>query len=154
MPKRSLRPDPVDFKDFTFLGIVGKMPDYKMAYSLNKAAALRWQRVDDLSVFSPEHSIQCVLFFYYDALFRIKYFLIKNINESGILLPGLKNVDYLLLVEGFTNHSAQEDLLNYLRSAHGVMAVLRISPETVKEAKYILEDLEIHMIEHFNLALQ
>jgi hypothetical protein len=57
-------------------------------------------------------------------------------------------------VEGFTNHSAQEDLLNYLRSAHGVMAVLRISPETVKEAKYILEDLEIHMIEHFNLALQ
>ncbi|PLW97105.1 MAG: IPExxxVDY family protein [Marinilabiliales bacterium] len=147
MPKRSFRPDPLDYTDVAFFSIVGQMPDYKMAHKLNRAMGMKFRKVSDLPVYTKDSPVICSLYYFYDEIFRIKYFIIKNKNESGILAPGIKNVDYFLLAEDFTNHLHPSEFLQKIRSISGILAVLKVDVNILKEGKYILEDLELHRIE-------
>ncbi len=144
MPKKSFRPDTLDYTNVSFFGIVGQMPDYKVAHKLNRAMGMRFRKVPDLPVYTNNHTVICSLYFFTDENFRIKYFLLKNKNQTGILAPELKNIDYFLLAEEFTNHQRSREFLQKMRAISGILAVLEISPEKIKEGKYILEDLELH----------
>ncbi len=147
MPKRSFRPDPLDYTDFSFFSIVGRMPDYKLAYRLNKSTGMKFCKAPDLPVYTSSKPVMCSLYYFYDEIFRIKYFLIKNINDSTILAPTLKNIDYFLLAEGFTNHLDPDAMINKMRNVNGILAVLPLKANQIKEGKYLLEDLELHKIE-------
>lgn len=97
-------------------------------------------------VYTGKSPVQCSTYFYYDDVFRIHYFLIKNSNPSGILVPSIKNIDYFLLADGFSNHRLPIEFIRQLRAVQGVLAVMQMPAEKMKEGKYILEDLEMHVM--------
>lgn len=108
---------------------------------------MKFKKAPDLPVYTKNQPVMCSLYYFLDENLRIKYFIIKNKNQSGILAPGLKNVDYFLLAEGFTNHLYSDEFLKKMRSINGILAVMELSPGSIKEGNYILEDLELHKYE-------
>lgn len=146
MPNRCFRPDPPEYTDFSFFNIVSQMPDYRLAFNLNRSAGFNLKKISDLVVYTGKSPVQCSTYFYYDDVFRINYFLIKNYNSPGILVPSLKNIDYFLLADGFSNHRSPTEFIRHIRDIQGILAVLQMPADKMKEGKYILEDLEMHLM--------
>ncbi|PID95191.1 MAG: hypothetical protein CSA95_00755 [Bacteroidetes bacterium] len=147
MAKKSFRIDSLSTENFSFFGIVGPLPDYQMAYRLNKGMGMQFCKSPDLSVYLREQVILCSLYFFTDETLHINYFLLRNENQNDILIPRLRSVDYFLIIEAFANHPSPKIFLKRMRSITGILAVLSIPINEKDHINHILEDLECHSLE-------
>lgn len=140
----------IDFsQDNLFLGISCHRKDYWLAYQLNETLKTALSRLDDLPVYKPNPDllINFPLFYSFDEVNCLSYYLFPNHNPEGILFPGLKGVDYFLLLNGFINDQDKVGLLTSIKGIKNVLASYEIDLARVKEIPGFLSDLEIHMIE-------
>ncbi len=127
----------------TLFGISCHSRDYFLVYNLNKHLELSFAKMDDFH----GHS-----FFYFrdDNDFNA-YYLLGNRSQESVLLPELKQTDYLLLVEGPFKKLQKENLLKVIRNAQGVLTAFEIRFETIKNYDVMLNDLELH---HMRINLE
>lgn len=80
-----------------------------------------------------------------DNDFNAYYFLGNRCQES-VLLPELKQTDYLFFAEGPMKKTQKDNLLKVIRSAQGVLTAFEIRFETIKNYDVLLNDLELHFM--------
>ena len=74
------------------------------------------------------------------------YYLLGNRGQDAILFPGLKQTDFILLVEGPFKKTQKDKLLENIRCIQNVLTAFEIRFETIKNHETVLNDLEIHLM--------
>lgn len=89
-------------EDFCLLGVVADEPDYKLCWRINQALELGFEKLDDLKLFHRKLQEEQLFsnFVYQDEDALVTYRIIKNRSEQGYFLDELKNLDYLVHIQG------------------------------------------------------
>jgi len=89
-------------EDFCLLGVVADEPDYKLCWMINQALDMNFEKQEDLQLYHRKRNEEQVfsLFSYYDPDALITYRVIRNKSENGYFLDELKNIDYLIHIQG------------------------------------------------------
>jgi len=89
-------------EDFCLLGLVTDEPDYRLCWLLNRHLEMGFEKMDDLVLHHRKlHEEQEFSHFAYsDEEAMVTYRLIKNRTENGYFLEELKNIDYLIHIQG------------------------------------------------------
>jgi hypothetical protein len=134
---------------YTMMGISCHLRDYRLSYLVNENLGFRLVRLDDLP-YLPQGAKEQVSF----SLYRWKdddqyntYYLITNRSEDSLLIPQMKQADFLLLVEGPFKKKQQDDILARLRRIPNVLTAFGIPFSSVKNYENLLTDLELHLNE-------
>ena len=89
-------------EDFCLLGVVTDEPDYKLCWLINRTLDMNFEKQDELLLFHSKLDEEQVfsLFSYHDQESIISYRIIRNRAENGYFLDELKNIDYLIHIQG------------------------------------------------------
>jgi hypothetical protein len=92
-------------EDFCLLGLVTDEPDYKLCWMINGSLRMNFEKQSDLILFhkkiNEEQDFSNFLFEDEDAM--ITFRIIKNRTENGYFLEELRNLDYLIHIQGEIN---------------------------------------------------
>jgi hypothetical protein len=129
------RPDPILF---TLIGISCHLKDYRLSYHLNLSLDLSFVKMEDFREFS--------FYFCRDEDRFNAYYLLGNRGQESVLLPDLKQTDFLLLVEGPFKKPQKDFLLSKIKGIQTVLTAFEVRPETIREYTLVLNDLELHLM--------
>lgn len=105
MGKKKHKLDLAIEEDFCLLGVVADEPDYKLCWMINQALDMNFEKQEELLLYHRKLNDEQVfsLFSYHDNDSLITFRLIKNRCENGYFLEELKNIDYLIHIQGEIN---------------------------------------------------
>ncbi|MEI7896186.1 MAG: IPExxxVDY family protein [bacterium] len=129
---------------FTLFGISCHLKDFRLSYHLNQNLEFSLVKMDDFRDFS----------FYYcrDEDNFNSYYLLGNRSQEAILMPDLKQTDFLLLVEGPLKKVQKERLLAKIKEIQTVLTAFEVRFETIRHADIILTDIELHLMNIMKMA--
>jgi hypothetical protein len=89
-------------EDFCLLGLVSDEPDYRLCWLLNRHTGCDFTRQDDLELYhkKQDRNQHFPLFLHEDPDTFVHYRIIRNRVEEGFFLEELKNLDFLLHIQG------------------------------------------------------
>lgn len=92
-------------EDFCLLGVVSDEPDYKLCWLINNSLDMNFEKQEDLQLFHPRLKEEQAfsLFSYHNENALITFRIIRNRTENGYYLDELKNIDYLVHIQGEIN---------------------------------------------------
>ena len=123
------------FDDTTVVGINAALPDYKLAWSINKALSLDLVRYDDLVFEGVPFS-----FFYYTAGENYNvYNLVSLVHNDRVLYPFSPRLDYLLLIQNSLSAERQINIMRNLRDVDGVVHAFVLEKD--KNLRQVLETI-------------
>lgn len=140
MARRKLRIDP-DF-DFILAGMSTPLQDYRLAWWVNKALHIQLSRAADLVVTDQESRLQTSFsrFDFQEDLTRSFFHLLQNKQGSVLLLPEVREMDYLLLIKGEYYRSRHAGIAKKLRTIEQMLAVVIINTENLKSKNNLIID--------------
>jgi hypothetical protein len=137
----------ISYADIGIAGIASALPDYRLVHFLNKALRFNLIRKGDLIIHSKEGHHSHPFYYYCDPHYGIGFCLAANKGDNGLLVPGLKNIDYLLLMMHFTERYPLKETLAALRQINGVMLVQQIDTARIPGASELFGLIELHIME-------
>ena len=123
---------------FTLFGISCHLKDFRLSFLLNKKLELEFVKKEDFMGFS--------FYFCRDEDRFNAYYLLGNRGQDAILLPDLKQTDFLLLLEGPVKKTQKDRLLEKIRGIQNVLTAFEVRFETIKNYESMLTDLELHLM--------
>jgi hypothetical protein len=92
-------------EDFCLLGVVTDEPDYKLCWMINQSLDMNFEKQEELRLYHRKLQDEQVfsLFTCHDENALITFRIIKNRTENGYYLDELKNIDYLIHIQGEIN---------------------------------------------------
>jgi len=131
---------------YTLLGISCHLKDYRLSFLLNQVLDLEFIKMDDLlAAVAPRKttdSFSC--YFGKDDDHFNSYYLLSNRGEESVLLPELRQTDFLMLVEGPFKKGQKDQLLSSIRAIQNILTAFEIRFETIRNYENFLNDLELH----------
>lgn len=127
------------------IGIVCQKPDYWLGMKLNKHLHLKLSRQKDIGIYHEKRKrIEHFHFFLWENDRRQRFYLLKNRNRQLLLLNKLRGIDYFIITEGVDE---PERLSNQIKKIPGIIAAIHFPITNIAKIEYLLEDLELHLIE-------
>lgn len=131
--------------DFLIWGINSSIEDYRLCLQLNQRLRWNFKRVQDIEFYSSQ-----IKGFKHFNTFKYKneadfytLELIQNKNSGNILIPELKNIDFLFLLHGESEYFDIEAFTEALGKISGVQSAIRLNIDSLKSKHNLL-------IKHFN----
>ncbi|MCX6249631.1 MAG: IPExxxVDY family protein [Bacteroidetes bacterium] len=133
---------------YTLIGLACHLRDYRLSYHLNKKLEFSFVKEQELCITLPgKQGYAGFSFFYYkDEDHQNAYCLIANRSESLILVPEMKQLDFVLLVEGEFKKNRKDGLIRCISTIPNVLTAFEIKLTDVKNYENILTDIELHLI--------
>jgi len=118
-------------EDFCLLGVVTDEPDYKLCWLINQALGTRFLKQDDLELFHRKLDRDQVfsLFAFSDDESLLTYRIIKNRAKEGYFLDEMKNLDYLVHIQG---DIASEKINAFLQGTAAIPGIRMCVPVDLK----------------------
>lgn len=132
------------FDDTTVIGINSSLPDYKLAWSINKQLSIDLVRYDDLEFEGTEFS-----FFYYTAGENYNvYNLVSLVRKDKVLYSFNPRLDYLFLIQNSLTAERRLNLIQSIRATEGVVhAFLLEKDKVMRQVLETIGDCEQKMID-------
>lgn len=114
-------------EDFCLLGVVTDEPDYKLCWMINGALSMNFEKQEDLMLFHKKinDEQEFSYFLYEDEEAMITFRIIKNRTDKGYYLEELKNLDYLIHIQG---EISTLKISNFMLSIGGLQPVRMCVP--------------------------
>jgi len=127
------------------LAIVSHLKDYTLCYHINSDLKFDFIKYDDL-IFATTPAAENIFswYYYYDMITRTTYYLIGNKDESRLLIPSQKIVDYFLLIKEPISIDSVKVYANGLRKIPNITAVFDLNMGITKDMDLLLESIELH----------
>ena len=89
-------------EDFCLLGVIADEPDYKLCWLINRSLDMNFEKQDELQLYHRKLDEEQVFsnFSYHDQDALITFRIIRNRSENGYFLDELKNIDFLIHIQG------------------------------------------------------
>lgn len=111
-------------EDFCLLGMVSDEKDYRLCWLINHTLNVEFRKEDDLAL--PHKKLKLEQHFsnylYHDENAFLSYRIIKNRSDEGFFLEELKNLDYLVHIQG---ELSEMHIRNFIREI-GDLAEIRM----------------------------
>jgi len=136
---------------YTLIGISCHLKDYRLSYLLNNKLEFVFTKQQDLVITLQEknEATNFSFYFYKDDDQINSYWLIGNRNEEYVLLPELKQLDFLLMVEGDFKKNRKDTLLKVVSSIPNVLTAYEIKLSGIRNFENLLTEMEIHLMNIF-----
>jgi hypothetical protein len=133
---------------FTLIGISCHAKDYRISFLLNKHLGSDFLKMEDLKVTlnNKKESTEFSLYHYHDEDYFNTYYLLANRSQELVLAPEVKQVDFLLIVEGEFGKSQKDRLIKSIRNIPNVLTAYEIKFAEIKNHETLLNDLEMHFM--------
>jgi hypothetical protein len=122
--------------DFLVLGISCHEKDYRMCWMLNKALDYGLEWTEDLEIQLSHGAVYFPMYHYQVPEDLTSIYLIKNRVEGGILLPELKQMDYLLKIEN--NQAEHAKILRTIRKIPHVIGTFDVEVSRLKSKDHLI----------------
>jgi hypothetical protein len=133
---------------FTLIGISCHLKDYRISFLLTKYLGLDFLKMEDLKITltdkkDPENFS---LYYYNDEDYFNIYYLVGNRSQEYVLAPEIKQVDFLLIVEGEFKKTQKDRLIKSIRSIPNILTAYEIKFAEIKNYETLLNDMEMHLM--------
>lgn len=137
-----------DLPDIVLIGINTALPDYRLAYFINRDTGFHFEREDDLPVYSEKSKVlkEYSFFRYFDPDKRTSYYLFSNDHENGKMIEQYSQANFFLMISDNRNPEDSKNLQSQLRKITSVTFVFVAVLDKIKDLEGILHDLELHEI--------
>ncbi len=134
MNKKKVRLNYQDLLDVHLLGIASYEKDYRLIWHISNALGLTFTRTANLKLYNPKTNTdqEFINYRYRDEDRYLTYRFLSNRSGEGFLLGELKNIDYLILVEGEVDEGFISNLRTSLTNLENVQGVFTIKPGDLK----------------------
>jgi len=121
-------------EDICLLGIVSDEPDYKLCWLMNTSLHTSFERKEDIQVYHKRADSEQFfpLFSYTDENSMLVYRLIVNQSENGYYLEEVKNIDYLLHIQGELVADDLQDLIDSIGQLDSVRMCLPLDLRKIR----------------------
>ena len=132
------------FDDTTVIGINSALPDYKLAWAINKSLSLDLVRYDDLEFEGTDYS-----FYYYTAGENCNvYNLVALVRKNRALFTFKPRLDYLFLIQNTLSAERRLSLMQSIRAIDGIRhAFLLEKDDAMRLVLETIGDCEQKMID-------
>lgn len=132
------------FSDASLIGIVSAMPAYSFCLMLNQRFDLKFVREYDMDICvktnkngdTYEHFY--AVYEYCAPLNGARNLLYKLKNEQQVLMPELKNMDYLWMINNACNGYPPSRFAEFLNQMPHVQMVKMLEPDSLKKRAHLL----------------
>ena len=133
---------------FTLLGISCHVKDYRISFLLNKHLGYDFQKMEDLNITlaSKKNPAEFSLYYYHDEDYFNKYYLLANRSQDLVMAPEIKQVDFLLLIEGEFRKALKDRLIKSIREIPNVLTAYEVKFAEIKNHETLLNDMELHFV--------
>jgi hypothetical protein len=153
MARKILRDTYSDAAFYTLIGISCHLKDYRLSYLLNNKLEFFFTKQPDLLITLQEKKEATNFSFYYykDEEPGTSYWLIGNRSEEYIMVPELKQLDFLLMVEGDFKKSRKSAFVKAIASIPNVLTAYEINLTGIKNFENLLTEMEIQLMNIFRI---
>jgi hypothetical protein len=111
-------------EDFCLLGIVTDQADYRLCLLINRVLGFDFRKQEDLILYHKklDQDQYFSIFEYYDEKSLLTYRVIRNRADEGFFLDELKNLDYLVHIQGDVT---EENVTSFFQST-GTLSDVRM----------------------------
>jgi hypothetical protein len=122
-------------EDYCLLGLVSDEPDYKLCWLINEQLKYSFSKTDDLALFNRKSNTEQLfsIFHFLDESTMVNYRLIANRHESDFFLAELKNIDYVLHIQGDLKSDDIQDVIAGLISVESIRMCVPVDLHKIKE---------------------
>ena len=147
MAKKILHDTHAEPLGYILIGISCHLKDYRLSFLLNKRLEFGFTKQQDLTIALTDRKEPADFSFYYykDEDQGNSYWLLANRNEEYVLLPELKQLDFLLIVEGECKKNRKDSLIKVVSSIQNVLTAYEISLQGIRNFGNLLAEMEIHL---------
>ncbi|MGM0532107.1 MAG: IPExxxVDY family protein [Bacteroidota bacterium] len=127
-------------EDFQIVCIASHQNDYRLSWALNQQLNIRLQKDHDLSIEDKQYDAnqQFTKYCYEAGNQTARYFLIANKNSCGFLLPDMKNIDFLLKIEGEISEGDLSSMIKEIRKIDFVIIAFKLENLREKHKKKLI----------------
>jgi hypothetical protein len=127
-------------EDFCLLGIVSDEPDYKLCWLLNQALGTDFLKLDDLVLYHRKLEADQVfsLFAYGDDESLVTYRIISNRAAEGCFLDEVRNLDYLVHIQGEISADQINRFLQGAATIPGVRMCVPVALNKIRNKERLL----------------
>ena len=121
-------------ENYCLLGIAADEQDYKLCWLINKELSTDFERIDDLEMYHKKTNSEQIfsIFQYYDEESLLTYRIIKNRSENGFYLDELKNLDYLIHIQG---EIFPDEISGFIKEVSKISSVRLCIPVDLRKIK-------------------
>lgn len=126
--------------NFDIWGINSPLEDYRLCWQLNQILDWQLKRVEDIEFFQPKEK-KYQQFSAYQYINDLDYYtieIIKNKNEGNILIPEMKNFDYIFLFQGEDDYFNKNEITQALKQIKDIQSIFEINKDTIKSKHNLL----------------
>lgn len=127
-------------EDYCLLGVVSDEPDYRLCWMINRALDMNFEKQEDFQLFHPKLKEDQVFshFLFHDEDALITFRIIKNRTENGYYLDELKNIDYLIHIQGEISTSRISGFMLSVARLEGVRMCVPSDLSRIKNKERLL----------------
>lgn len=129
------------FSDTALIGIVSSLPAYRFCWLLNQKFNLDFIRDSESDIFLEDTESRRHFFSIYKysaPLNGDKYLIYKLKHEKEALLPEVKQLDYLWMIQSHAPEKEAAAITEYLRDIQDIQLAQVIMPEKLKNLNALI----------------
>lgn len=126
--------------DFLLFGLSSHENDYRLVWQMNQTFSFNFERINNHRIISKKNGkeIEFPMYSYDDEDTFYLYHLIVNKSDQGVLLEELKNIDYLIMIQGDFTEAFSNGFHNRLKKLELVQGVFKIDPSGLKNKENLV----------------
>jgi hypothetical protein len=99
-----------------------------------------------ITLASKKDPAEFSLYYYHDEDYFNKYYLLANRSQDLVMAPEIKQVDFLLLIEGEFRKAQKDRLIKSIREIPNVLTAYEVKFAEIKNYETLLNDMELHFV--------
>jgi hypothetical protein len=125
---------------FILIGISSPENDYHLSWLINRKLNIGLSKIQNLQIFNKKlgKTQEFSIYSYEDDKKIIQYNLISNRCEDGFLIEEIRNIDYLMQIQGTVSEKQQEKIVTSLKEIEMINTSFLINPKTLKSRQRLL----------------
>lgn len=130
------------FGDTGMIGIASSLPGHRFVWMLNTRLAMDFRRAADMDVClnakSKEDFQHFAVYHFVDAVSGAEHMLYRLRAEKKVLLPEVKNLDYLWLIRNVCSVEETDLYVKHLRGMTEVQLATVLAADEIKNRAHLL----------------
>ncbi len=120
-------------KDYKLIGIASHLSDYKLSWLLNEELDFKFRQSEEI-IFEAYKSLETSKFSVYKSEDENDtiYTLFSNRSDMAILVKALKNIDYILKIEGELSNPQLLELVEKIKKLKHILTAFEIDQNSLK----------------------
>ena len=126
--------------DFVLLAITAPLKDYRMCFKINKELHLDLRRIDDLElIFNVgDQPFYFSRYYYKQDHTENEFNLIANKGSEGFLIPEMRTVDFLMLIQNYIDRDELKQIVGRLNRIPDVQVAVEVDPKKLKSKENLI----------------